>query len=157
MGPAFRSPTTALGDTALKPAFEPITVARKPLEGTAAGNWQEHGTGALNIDQCRVSAAGEQNPTIERRRGSTAHLSTRSATEAEANGKIESRTSPERYQQQRPAEALGRWPANLIHDVSAEVLAGVPGGIGAESGPEPRRFQPPHWPGLRMRAALAWC
>jgi hypothetical protein len=40
--------------TALKPAMEPITVARKPLIGTVAANVLEHGTGALNIDGCRV-------------------------------------------------------------------------------------------------------
>src|SRR5690625_7189682 len=40
--------------TALKPAFEPIVVARKPLVGTVAGNVLAHGTGALNIDGCRV-------------------------------------------------------------------------------------------------------
>ena len=41
---------------ALKPAWEPIVVARKPLEGTVAGNVLKHGTGALNIDGCRVAA-----------------------------------------------------------------------------------------------------
>ncbi len=120
------------GGTALKPSLEPITVARKPLAGTVAANHAEYGTGALNIDPCRVSANGEVNPTIERRRGSTAHLSTRSAAEAEADGKIESRTSPERYQQQRPAEALGRWPANLIHDGSAEVREAFPDAQGQQ-------------------------
>ena len=40
--------------TALKPAMEPITVARKPLVGTVAANVLAHGTGALNIDGCRV-------------------------------------------------------------------------------------------------------
>jgi hypothetical protein len=43
--------------TALKPAFEPIVVARKPLAGTVAHNVQAHGTGALNIDGCRVDPA----------------------------------------------------------------------------------------------------
>ena len=42
--------------TALKPALEPITVARKPLVGTVAENVLAHGTGALNIDGCRVGA-----------------------------------------------------------------------------------------------------
>ncbi len=121
------------GGTALKPALEPITVARKPMNGTVAANWEAHGTGALNIDPCRVSVDGEANPTIQRRRGSTAHLSTRSAAEAQADGKIESRTSPERYQQQRPAEALGRWPANLIHDGSEEVLATFPAAPGQKA------------------------
>lgn len=41
--------------TALKPAWEPVVVARKPLAGTVATNVLEHGTGALNIDGCRVS------------------------------------------------------------------------------------------------------
>lgn len=44
--------------TALKPAHEPIVVARKPLAGTVAANVLEHGTGALNIDACRIDAAG---------------------------------------------------------------------------------------------------
>jgi len=43
--------------TALKPAFEPVVVARKPLAGTVAANVLAHGTGALNIDGCRIAAA----------------------------------------------------------------------------------------------------
>src|SRR3954471_23517901 len=43
--------------TALKPAWEPICVARKPLIGTVAANVLEHGTGAINIDACRVASA----------------------------------------------------------------------------------------------------
>lgn len=54
--------------TALKPAFEPIVVARKPLAGTVASNVQEYGTGALNIDECRVpgtwSGGGRQSQDI---------------------------------------------------------------------------------------------
>src|SRR5690606_9115257 len=46
--------------TALKPAHEPICVARKPLSGTVAANVLEHGTGALNIDGCRVEPTGER-------------------------------------------------------------------------------------------------
>jgi site-specific DNA-methyltransferase (adenine-specific) len=44
--------------TALKPALEPITVARKPLIGTVAQNVLEHGTGAINVDGCRVGTQG---------------------------------------------------------------------------------------------------
>ncbi|AHB31837.1 DNA methyltransferase [Mycobacterium phage HanShotFirst] len=52
--------------TALKPAFEPIVVARKPLAGTVAANVLEHGTGALNIDACRVvTDAGEEYTSRE--------------------------------------------------------------------------------------------
>lgn len=46
--------------TALKPAFEPIVVARKPLNGTVAANVLKHGTGALNVDACRVEAHDSQ-------------------------------------------------------------------------------------------------
>ena len=44
--------------TALKPAWEPVVVARKPLEGTVAANVLAHGTGAMNIDGCRVGTDG---------------------------------------------------------------------------------------------------
>lgn len=48
--------------TALKPAFEPIVVARKPLVGTVAGNVLAHGTGALNVDACRIGSDGGRWP-----------------------------------------------------------------------------------------------
>lgn len=57
------------GGTALKPALEPITVARKPLAGTVAANVLEHGTGALNIDGCRVLTRGEVRKPITGRGG----------------------------------------------------------------------------------------
>lgn len=126
--------------TALKPAWEPIILARKPLEGTVAANVLAHGTGALNIDACRVAAEGEVNPSIARRQGAVNHLSERSAAEAQADGKMESRQSPEAYRAERAGEALGRWPANLIHDGSDEVLAAFPqakGQQGTLTGREP--------------------
>src|SRR5699024_5116606 len=46
--------------TALKPAVEPIVAARKPFKGTVAANVLEHGTGAINIDACRIEAHGEK-------------------------------------------------------------------------------------------------
>lgn len=66
--------------TALKPAHEPIVMARKPLIGSVAANVEAHGTGAINIDGCRV-------PSVD---------------------------------------ALGRWPANFMHDGSAEVVNAFP-------------------------------
>ncbi|MDG2524607.1 DNA methyltransferase [Stenotrophomonas sp. HITSZ_GD] len=114
------------GGTALKPAHEPIVMARKPLIGTVESNWRAHGTGALNIDGCRVVTGGEVNPSIARRQGAVGHLSTRSAAEAQADGKLESRQTEAAYRAERAGEALGRWPANLIHDGSAEVLAEFP-------------------------------
>lgn len=77
------------GGTALKPALEPITIALKPLEGTMQANWREHGTGALNIDACRVDLDGAASASIARRQGAINRLSTRKAAEAEAEGKLE--------------------------------------------------------------------
>lgn len=131
--------------TALKPALEPITVARKPLAGTVAANVLEHGTGALNIDGCRVPTNNEENPSIARRTGSINHLSTRSAAASQADGKLESRQSPEAYRAERAGETIGRWPANLIHDGSEEVLEAFPSAPGqlanASTSSEARKTQ----------------
>lgn len=120
------------GGTALKPALEPITVARKPLHGTVEANWREHGTGALNIDACRVDLDGDANPSVARRQGAINHLSTRTAAQAQAEGKLESRQSEGAYRAEREGEAMGRWPANLIHDGSDEVLAAFPNAPGQQ-------------------------
>jgi DNA modification methylase len=85
--------------TALKPALEPITVARKPLVGTVAANVLQHGTGALNIDGCRVDAP-DGRPLIESKADVSLH--------AFGNGLNSSRCAGVTTQ--------GRWPANLIHD-----------------------------------------
>ena len=109
--------------TALKPALEPITVARKPLIGTVASNVLEHGTGALNIDGCRV-------PTGDKLGGGHSsngqimqdgwHRPWMDDPKAVAENIARSQAAVEK------AEALGRWPANLIHDGSGEVLACFP-------------------------------
>jgi DNA modification methylase len=93
--------------TALKPALEPITVARKPLgEKTVAANVLEHGTGAINVDGCRIAGAD----TTTRHNSSSSSYMT---------GKIgEVQPLQESYTTGSPA---GRWPANLIHDGSDEV------------------------------------
>lgn len=117
--------------TALKPAFEPIVLARKPLEGTVVETVLRYGTGALNIAACRVESGEEINPSIARRGGSVAHLSDRPAAETEAEGRIVSRSSPDTYREARAGEALGRYPANLIHDGSDVVVAAFPAEAGA--------------------------
>ena len=87
--------------TALKPALEPITVARKPFKGTVAANVMEWGTGAINIDGCRVGPPITHQPGgLHRGSGSTV-------------GSFTGETEFER-------DAHGRWPANLIHDGSDE-------------------------------------
>lgn len=99
--------------TALKPALEPITVARKPLVGTVAANVLEHGTGALNIDGCRVGDFQNRTPSgVDRRNAALAEAGYR----------------PGAYQMgaKLPDTPPGRWPANLIHDGSDEVVAGFP-------------------------------
>jgi len=109
--------------TALKPAMEPITVARKPFDTTVAENVLTHGTGGLNIDGCRV--ATEDTVGASGRWGFTGDNGWN------ANS-VESRTQ-NTYQHNK-----GRWPANLIHDGSEEVVAGFPesksGGYPPEGG-----------------------
>lgn len=102
------------GGTALKPALEPITMARKPMTGTVAQNWSEHGTGALNIDGCRVHSEDSQG---------YAYTVKRMAPGADQNKTGKTHQDGVEYQGQTKD---GRWPANLIHDGSAEVLAAFP-------------------------------
>lgn len=118
------------GGTALKPALEPITVARKPFAGTVTGNWQQHGTGGLNIDQCRIA-------TTEKLGGGDQSAASKSASEGwdrpwmrdpDAKAAHSARVNANVAH----AEALGRWPANLIHDGSAEVLAVFPQSAGQQ-------------------------
>ena len=89
--------------TALKPAHEPIVLARKPLNGTVANNVLQHGTGALNIDGCRVEGQVPSVPMAEWTRSGT-------------TGATDKRNG-----QMSEPHVLGRWPANLIHDGSDEV------------------------------------
>ena len=113
--------------TALKPAWEPICLARKPLsEGTVAANVLRWGTGALNIDGCRVPG---ETPSAEMRAKGKAPSSCKPGEYGDGHA-IQNRTSPERWLEERPGEALGRFPANLCHDGSQEVLAAFP-----ETGP----------------------
>jgi len=88
--------------TALKPAHEPLTLARKPLTGTVAATVRAHGTGGLNIDGCRVpteevwcTAGAQAGPGYEGGWG----------------------TAP------RGSHPGGRWPANFLHDGSEDVAA----------------------------------
>lgn len=92
--------------TALKPAFEPIVLARKPLsESTVAANVLRWGTGALNIDGCRVAATDNYTEN------------------AVTQGINTSQTSYELRRERRTFVLVGngRWPANVVHDGSDEV------------------------------------
>jgi site-specific DNA-methyltransferase (adenine-specific) len=101
--------------TALKPALEPITMARKPLRGTVAANVLEHGTGGLNVDGCRVEGLARNPGSVRSERHFDPH------TDRDGLGLV---AAPE-------PNPLGRWPANLIHDGSDEVVALFPQQAGA--------------------------
>jgi DNA modification methylase len=90
--------------TALKPALEPITVARKPFKGTVAANVQQHGTGAINVDGCRVGTDGGT-----KRDGKADQPNDSGWENMRGHGVA--------------AINAGRWPANLIHDGSDEPCA----------------------------------
>ena len=111
--------------TALKPAWEPIIVARKPLCGTVAENVLTHGTGGINVDGCRV---GIDSGDLDQMQG--------------RSGK---RTAPHLLKGMPATSweptASGRWPANVIHDGSDEVVGLFPnadarngGNTGTDSG-----------------------
>ena len=95
--------------TALKPALEPITVARKPLAGTVAENVLAHGTGAINVDGCRV---GSEQRTYAPK-GTSASAAMIRVPEHRA-GKAGNEVTVQ-----------GRWPANLIHSGEDDAIAGL--------------------------------
>jgi|688.fasta_scaffold358171_1 hypothetical protein len=97
--------------TALKPSWEPIILARKPIsEDTVAANVLEHGTGAINIDGCRVGA--EARPVMVR----TETVVSATAMSGQSTGATSS----------GELTTTGRWPANLCHDGSDEVVGLFP-------------------------------
>ena len=93
--------------TALKPAYEPIIMARKPLIGTVAANVLKHGTGAINVDGCRIEGDGGHMRPFQ---------PTNNAREV--------------YGRQVGFQPMnhsgGRWPANVLHDGSDEVTGLMP-------------------------------
>jgi len=110
--------------TALKPAYEPIVLARKPLsEGTVAANVLRWGTGALNIDATRI----ETSDTITNHaRGSASAVSKGIYGDSKAQAT-----------HQTEGQALGRWPANLCHDGSQGVLDLFPQARSSKGGGSP--------------------
>ncbi len=99
--------------TALKPAHEPIVLARKPLgERSVAANVLRHGTGAINIDASRVQMGAEYDPNAIQRQQSN-----RQTWEGGAASGLSADHVQPTY------NAAGRWPANCVHDGSDEVEA----------------------------------
>jgi site-specific DNA-methyltransferase (adenine-specific) len=96
--------------TSLKPAVEPIVLARKPFKGNVAANVLKHGTGALNIDGCRVGDEARYNaPAGNKAGGNSLNMSVVGMP-----------------QDTEGTTVSGRWPANLIHDNSDEARACFP-------------------------------
>ena len=116
--------------TALKPATEIVTMARKPFKGTVAANVLEHGTGAINVNGCRVaysSQADMDQAKVPQPSMNTTGEIYNMKTGVGRNGEV---FDPSK----------GRWPANLIHDGSDEVVELFPeakGQQGAITGSEP--------------------
>ena len=105
--------------TALKPALEPITMARKPLEGTVAANVLQWGTGGLNVDGCRVGTTKDVPASVSKKAPANCYGKFAEGGETPGVGGHDPN--------------LGRWPANLIHDGSEEVV-----GLFPETGPARR-------------------
>jgi site-specific DNA-methyltransferase (adenine-specific) len=101
------------GGTALKPGWEPVVLARKALDGTVEHSWRKHGTGALNIDGCRIAAE-------------------KSVGWGGGGSKLFEGGLDREGGCARPVE-IGRWPANVIHDGSDEVLAAFPDAPGQQA------------------------
>lgn len=103
--------------TCLKPAWEPIIVARKPLDGTVAHNVMTHGTGAINIDGCRVPTSDKLGGGM--RAGGADGVWDRPFMHDE---KAQADFVERKKANVAKSESLGRFPANLVHDGSQEVL-----------------------------------
>ena len=102
--PAFRGFSTTL-----KPAFEPVVVARKPLIGTVAANVLAHGTGALNIDGCRIE-------TTERLANHHGTNGAAGNTYGQRREYVPGSANPE------ATHDKGRWPANVVLDPANRAL-----------------------------------
>lgn len=146
--------------TALKPAHEPICMARKPFAATVAANVALHGTGALNIDACRVTPTGErlgggdESGKSAKPEGWARPWMDDPDHVAKHNAKVTANVDK--------ASQLGRWPANLIHDGSDVIVAMFPAEAGAAApvmGTEPTAngfSGPVKYSGMRERVAGAF-
>jgi DNA modification methylase len=118
--------------TSLKPAHEPMILARKPFDGTVAQNVLAYGTGAINIDGCRIELDGDYKSKSNGRPSMTG---------------LDDNYDPSTANQ---ADTVGRWPSNFIHDGSDEVLAAFP-----ESKVKPGKHKPYTSPNNREGEASA--
>ena len=90
--------------TALKPAHEPVVMARKPVEGTVANNVLKHGTGGINIDDCRIDLSEGDDPRLG---GKGTWKTDKMAKDVYVGGYAG---------EDQGSSELGRFPANVMHD-----------------------------------------
>jgi DNA modification methylase len=120
-----------LGDgrgTALKPSWEPCVLGRKPFKGTVAGNLATHGTGALNVDACRIE--GIVPNTV---RGG--HSAEHRTNDSDPLARHLSRLKPQGFVEGHDS---GRWPPNVALDADAATMLDEQTGV-LVSGPESDR------------------
>ena len=106
--------------TALKPAFEPVVVARKPLTGTVAGNVLEWGVGGLNIDGTRIGFVNEADKSSAKPQGKTL--------------KHKGWDTESWLEETKPPSDLGRWPSNVMLDEFTAELLDQQSGFSKSSG-----------------------
>ena len=104
--------------TALKPAWEPIILARKPLDGTVAENVLKWGTGGVNVDGCRIETSENLN--------GGAYASSGGRAESQSLHGGSGMNQPGKTAGREFVQPVGRWPANIIHDGSEEVVGLFP-------------------------------
>lgn len=120
---AITAPATGMAQnwdgygTALKPAWEPIILAMKPLDGTFANNVHQHGVAGLNIGQCRIETDDNLNGGAYTEQGGRQDLPGASRTTSEAGMLAAGKTADSPY-----VQPTGRWPANVILDEAAGEL-----------------------------------
>jgi site-specific DNA-methyltransferase (adenine-specific) len=109
--------------TALKPAYEPIIVARKPLDGTVVNNLLKWGVGVININGCRINYASEADKKL----GQSSRPSTSKGMSYYSESYSDSFDRTDR------SSINGRWPANITFDETAAALLDEQSGISRSS------------------------
>lgn len=109
--------------TALKPAYEPIVLARKPLIGTVAANVEQHGVGGINIDGCRIATDDNLNGGAYAKDGTQRH-------DGAENWRYKREGGAGEFSQ-----PSGRWPANVLLDEEAGALLDAQAGPRGASAP----------------------
>lgn len=104
--------------TALKPGWEPIVLARKPIDGNVETNFAKWGTGMLRIDECRIPFASDDDEAKAKSKNRHEDF----GSGARPNHGI----FGEEKRDRKNYEAAGRWPPNVMHDGSAEALDQFP-------------------------------